>query len=737
MLQSKWITNLLPAFISAVLITITSTAAVALIFSGSLIQYLPIGVSCALVGAIIVNFFNGFYCFFPFAISCITPNASIAIALFLQSIAASDFSVGTKGYTVMAAFILTNVITAAVIYLWGKFRLARFIRYAPYPVLSGFYAGVGGFLILGALTVQAEKAIPWRLFFDREFIYSIFPIVIFAFVIYTVQKYYKSPKLFFIMILGFVALFYGYLYFSHIDFSQAANAGYFFKDFQLKFIFSEFMSLASFENVQFSEIFNYWYYMPMIIFINLFSLLVYAVNFEEMAQTEVDLNKESQYIGLSNMIASVFSGATTIYTMQSIVHKEAGANHRISITYVALFCFLILIFSQYIIPFIPKFVIAGLLFLSGIKLIETWLFQACRKMLLLESIIVFIIFFVMLFRGFTEGVIVGIFLVCTLFLLNYARTSVIRYGISGSYCVSNIGYSATDAAFLETVRNQIYVLRLHGYVFFGSTEKLLEYIKEVFLREDEIRYLIIDMFSVTDIDATATASILKILRFLTGRNTKLLLTSVSANIQHRLGLSFIHHEYHNTGVKFTKLSTHKSTIYLFLDLDHALQWCEKKLLRSVKKAQGIFKQESDAETTVWAEFLQTENNIRIFYNYLKVVDYKKGNYIAYRGEFATALYIVVSGRVAATLNSSTSTAKRLREYREGTVVGDMALFSNNQRQADLFCVTDCKLYQLDYEQLQKMKKEHPEIAVLFLDWLLQINISRVVHNNNELLFLKK
>src|SRR4030095_12432893 len=76
----------------------------------------------------------------------------VVVALIAASIAATvPAGTGREALyaTVIAAIVLTTLLTAATFLLLGQFRLGALVRYLPYPVLGGFLAGTGWLLVLG------------------------------------------------------------------------------------------------------------------------------------------------------------------------------------------------------------------------------------------------------------------------------------------------------------------------------------------------------------------------------------------------------------------------------------------------------------------------------------------------------------------------------------------------------------------------------------------------------------
>ncbi len=89
------------------------------------------------------------------------PQDSPAAVLGLTGLAITarmgDAPVEVKFITVVVTVILTSVVSGLFFVLVGGFKLSRFVRFIPYPVVGGFVAGTGLLLVRGALGVMLGR----------------------------------------------------------------------------------------------------------------------------------------------------------------------------------------------------------------------------------------------------------------------------------------------------------------------------------------------------------------------------------------------------------------------------------------------------------------------------------------------------------------------------------------------------------------------------------------------------
>ena len=89
---------------------------------------------------------------------------------------------------VLATISFTTILSGLFYFLLGQFRLGRFVRFIPYPVIGGFLAGSGWLLFRGSIGVMADVSLsidqlPTLL--QADFVARWLPGVIFAVVLYT------------------------------------------------------------------------------------------------------------------------------------------------------------------------------------------------------------------------------------------------------------------------------------------------------------------------------------------------------------------------------------------------------------------------------------------------------------------------------------------------------------------------------------------------------------------------
>src|ERR1700760_290969 len=111
------------------------------------------------------------------------------------------------------------------------------------------------------------------------------------------------------------------------------------------------------------------------------------------------------------------------------------------------------------------------------------------------------------FYDFVVGIVLGIVLACLIFVVQNSRISAVRATYSGAVVESTVRRHLIQRRFLNEVGSQIKLVKLTGYLFFGSIvaveKRIRAMIDEEAFLEQPIRYLILDFGLVQGLDFSA------------------------------------------------------------------------------------------------------------------------------------------------------------------------------------------------------------------------------------------
>src|SRR5262249_20697881 len=212
-----WLQEVIAGAIIAIIVLALAGWYTLLIFSCPITKYSVWGVRITLISAIIIGAWTAWKSCFPTTISI--PQDRVAPILgFMSTSLIASMSPRYGPQTILATLIVSiaasTLLTGALLFVLGRFRLANLTRYIPYPVVGGFLAGSGWLLVTGSITaatgepirmdtlvtlVTTAKLVPWL------------PCALFGIGLFVVQLRIKHWSVFLLFLGGCTVGFYIFL----------------------------------------------------------------------------------------------------------------------------------------------------------------------------------------------------------------------------------------------------------------------------------------------------------------------------------------------------------------------------------------------------------------------------------------------------------------------------------------------------------------------------------------------
>ena len=196
---------------------------------------------------------------------------------------------------------------------------------------------------------------------------------------------------------------------------------------------------------------------------------------------------------------------------------------------------------------------------------------------------ILVIVIVMGMYDFVVGIVVGIFLACLNYVVQTSQKSALRASFTGTVAESTVRRHPVQRRFLRQVGNQIYIVKLAGYLFFGTivaVEKEIRHlIEEETFKAQPFRFLILDFFHVTGLDFSAAEAFTRMSRILARKNVYMVLSTIILNGDVGKSLAMV-------GLLDDSDGEECGAPEVFEDLNKALESCENKLLIAAFKEQS-------------------------------------------------------------------------------------------------------------------------------------------------------
>jgi SulP family sulfate permease len=221
---------------------------------------------------------------------------------------------------------------------------------------------------------------------------------------------------------------------------------------------------------------------------------------------EISPDNEMRVIGLANMASGLFGCCGGCHYLSAMgIMKQFEANEKVP----ALVCaaLIIMLWSQGIqmLQYVPKFIFGGLLLSVGLHFLEAYFIAPFQFLKPVEKGIVVLITSSFLIIGMLESVALGIVISMAELIYRIYEVGCVHHETTGALTRSAVDRTPEQMRFLDAEGSSIFVLRLQGYLFFGTSVNIVERINTRVRSLDfpKLQFVIIDFGLVPSFDATA------------------------------------------------------------------------------------------------------------------------------------------------------------------------------------------------------------------------------------------
>lgn len=510
-----------------------------------------------------------------------------------------------------------------------------------------------------------------------------------------------------------------------------------------------------------------------------FGILHVPINVPALAlntgEDHANLDRELKLHGYSNFLSGL-AGSIQNYLVysNSLFFMRSGGNTRLAGIELAVFTFLVMLIGPSLIGFIPVMMVGVLIFDLGFELLLEAVWQPRKKLKPLEYFTVMAIVLVMGTYDFVVGIGVGILLAFMSLTFQTSRVSAVRASYSGDVVGSTVRRNPTQQHYLRQVGRQINVIKLSGYLFFGTIVGVEDRIRALISDEEfnkrPIKFLVLDLWLVTGVDYSAAEVFNTISRLLDGKGIELVVSGVDP--EHGLGRN----------LRTVGLGEDGVEVKLLPELNSALEYCENELLKTLyvnqddsdstlttsstanldvpthpsvdlttsllgssprrdhlrAAARKSLGQAEAGRSARWQSFkaplrlmLQifrdvSDRNEDFWFRavpYFRRADYAPGSVLFRRGEPAEAFYLVEGGILRAEYDLPQGWL--FESIVAGTTCGELPFFSETNRTATCVVERECVVWMMDGESWARLQKEEPDVAQELLRISLKLTSERM------------
>jgi len=722
--SEKLFPSLITSSVVAMMTVVLSVSFVALIFVDPITGFASEGTSLMLLTAAILGIFMAIFSSYAGTIAIPQDRVAPIVALMATLIIHEMHGASPEriGITVLAAIATSTLLVGLVLFFLGAYKLGNIVRFTPYPVIGGFLAGSGWLLLTGSFRVISGEPLSFlnlKLMLATGMITAWIPCAIFGTIAYLAVRYFRHYLILPLFVLLAGVAFYIWLEFGRYSLDEARQNGWILgapPNTGLKQI----MTFPSLVHADWGVVLNQYSSLIALLLTSIVSILLNTSALELAADEEIDLNKELRAAGLGNLLGGFAGGMIGFQSLSlSSLPLGMGVKSRLVGIISGFTCFLLLWFGPGLFGYIPKFILGGILVYNGLAFLAEWIFDAYFRLIREDYYLVILILAIVAVAGYLQGVGAGIIIATVLFVLKYSSVNVISNILSGDSHHSSVDRSPLEARLLNSQGGQIHILRLKGFIFFGSANNIFNTIRERLVDPSlpRLAYVILDFQQVSGLDTSGIVSMSKLSRLAKKEGFIVLAASVPVDIQN----SFRNANLLQEGAA--------AQIRLFRDRDYSIEWCENEIL---KKELSEVEKEVRSLPQILSDFHPWRVDTSTLLNYLERLDVDKNHYLVLQGDPSSELFFIESGKVKVVVELDNGRTMRIRTMGAGTVVGEIGLYLDQQRLASVVTEEPCTIYRLHTEALHKMEQENPALASAFHEFMVRILAERVTQQNRTL-----
>ena len=533
-----------------------------------------LGPSAGLYGAIFVSFFAAFFGGTETQISGPTaPMTAVSMVVIGGLIAVNNGDVSKALPAILTIFLLSGLMQICL----GVIGFGKYIKYIPYPVVSGFMTAIGVIIIV----TQIAPAVGYYPTEDENFVERFKPIaegkisdniideeikgkvLVLDEITQTVQKAINIPEenilkeskaiagseasgvlgslkfisntlsniniLEFLLALGTIIIIYGFKRITTaipstlvaLLIMSGIAVG-----FKLDYRAIETIpsglplpNLSIFTEFSLSSIIPYIFTALTLALLGAIDSLLTSVVADNMTKTKHKPNKELVGQGIGNTIGAIFGGIPGAgATIRTVVNINAGGKTRISGMIAGLVLLIILLALGPIASLIPAAVLAGILITVGIGVMDYKGLKAIPYMPRAEVTIMLIVLVLSSIWNLVYAVGIGLVIASLMFMKKIGDLTA-----SSSSVVPLKEQAWTDEINIpKDVQDKIFVKHVDGPLFFGSTSDFQQLAKQI---PKEASIIIIRLDKMPYMDQSGLYAMEDILVDLVGSKKKVLLVN--------------------------------------------------------------------------------------------------------------------------------------------------------------------------------------------------------------------
>lgn len=691
------------ALISGSLVIILTATHAALVFSPQQPEMFSIGLQMALMSTIVLSAFAALFSSIKSATAFTQDVTSVSIAVLAVTVLAAfpeGISAPEQLSTLLATIALVTLSTGTFFYVLGRLRLGKLIRFTPIPVIGGFLAATGWLIMKGALSITLAQTITLdnaSTFMAADNLPRLAAASTVALIAIIAVWRFANPVIVPIVVLVSVAVFHLIVFAANLDYADLAASGWLANVTSVEAIQPIVFRIDA-ASVDWQIVLQQFPLMLTVLTVGTIALLMNSSSLELALSRDVDLDMELRAAGGGNIVASMLGGMPGyIGFSPTVLNHRLGGRHRLGGLIIAAMAASVLYFGSSAMSLIPLPVLGGLLLWLGASLVYDWLYLAWFKVSWPEYLVMTAILIVVVFVGMLEGVFTGLIAGIILFVVDYSRIEVIKTQLTAKQFNSRREMPELWREHMRQHGGSIVILKLQGFIFFGTAHQLVERISSRLRSADQakVRFLVLDFRHTSGIDSSAVLSFIKLERIAIEQRFKVVMTNVDGQI---------HKTLNRGGFAQSELTP----VRIFDDLDDGLRWSENKLIYSVAPSVAEISSVPIREKLIGTDI--TSPVVQRMLSYMERQELDPETVLIEQGTSSSDMYFIESGKYGVLIDRGDGAMLKVSTLLPGAVAGEMAFYAGRRRSASVICEEPGVVWRFTRENLKRMQEAEPNIA---------------------------
>jgi sulfate permease, SulP family len=411
---------------------------------------------------------------------------------------------------VFGVFVLAGFAQIAL----GMLRIGAYIRYVPYPVISGFMSGIGVIIILQQIfpTLGAEppSSDPWSILQQLHLLGGNIKWGAVALSALTVATVFVLPRFTKAVPSSLIALV-----------ALTALAALLKLDVSVIGEIPSGLPSLVVPSLDFQRLPGLLAAAIQLAFLGAIDSLLTALVADNLTRTQHNSNRELVGQGLGNIAAGLIAGIPGAgATMRTVVNVEAGGKSRLSGVIHGLFLAAVLLGLSGLVQYVPRAVLAGLLVAVGFSIIDR---RGLSHILKVPRSDAFLMCFVLVLTVVTDlivAVTAGLIIASFVFMKKISditeRETTLTPVVDEPW--------ADELSIPDSIRNKLFIKHVDGPLFFGFARQFLDIATQAMAQS---RLLVLRMDRISYMDQTGVFALKDALTRLIEAGVRVLVVGVS------------------------------------------------------------------------------------------------------------------------------------------------------------------------------------------------------------------